>query len=302
MIMTQMLILRKKICNFAFAIGAIILVGCSSDPSPELSIDSVSIYAEPDANNNSATSVDLVLVYNQELGKTIGQLTASKYFASAQQLLLDNPTLIDVWRWELVPGQIVDNFEPSQDKGDAFSGFVFANYLTPGAHRIKVGPDGVVKILLLKTDLKNLAMLNTHDVNTGTSATQLSPEGSGDSSQFPSPKTGPTSTKKAAPTTSQACSPQTTSSSCTKPNCSCQKTQTTKGTQASPCQQKKAPCTKPNCSCQTETSSTKCTPTSSDKSLAPCSGSLPTSKPSAPIKINPLSPPPTNCGNSKVKS
>lgn len=149
------------------------LVSCTIEDMPELSMESVSIYAEPDANQNSAIAVDLVLVYNQELLKTIGKMSAAKYFASSRQLLLDNPSLLDIWHWELIPGQIVDDFQPPQDKGDAYGAYVFANYLTPGDHRVKVAPNGIVKILLLRDDLKNLAKFNTHDVNMGTTMSDV---------------------------------------------------------------------------------------------------------------------------------
>lgn len=156
-----------------FMLLSIGLVSCTIEDLPELSIESVSIYAEPDANQNSAIAVDLVLVYNQELLKTLGKMSAAKYFASSKQLLLDNPTLLDIWHWELVPGQIVENFKPEQDKGDAYGAYVFANYLTPGDHRVRVAPNGIVKIRLLRDDLQNLAMFNTHDVNMGTTMSDV---------------------------------------------------------------------------------------------------------------------------------
>jgi len=159
--------IKKRFFRCFFSLLAIGLVSCTIEDMPELSIDTVSIYAEPDANQNSAIAVDLVLVYNQELLKTFGQMSAAKYFASSKQLLLDNPSLLDVWHWELVPGQIVEDFSPPQDKGDAYGAYVFANYLTPGDHRVRVAPNGVIKILLLRDDLRNLAMFNTHDVNMG---------------------------------------------------------------------------------------------------------------------------------------
>lgn len=139
------------------------LVSCTTEELPELSMDSVSIYAASDANHNSAIAVDLVLVYNQELLKTIGQMPAFKYFAASKQLLLDNPSHLDIWHWELVPGQVVEDFTPEQDKGDAYGAYIFANYLTPGEHRLKVAQNGIVKIILLKDDLKNLAQ----DVRSG---------------------------------------------------------------------------------------------------------------------------------------
>lgn len=144
------------------------LTSCTNDLLPELYIDTVSIYTEPDTNQNSAIAVDLVLVYDQELAKLLSQMSAAKYFSSSKQLLLDNPTLLDIWHWELVPGQIVQDFSPPQEQGDAYAGFVFANYLTPGDHRIKIAPTGVVKVLLLKNDLKNLAKYDLNDARLGT--------------------------------------------------------------------------------------------------------------------------------------
>lgn len=169
----RILFFREKILGLCFILGTVGLVSCSSSTDPELSMKSVSVFVEPDANQNSAIAVDLVLVYNQELVNTLGKMSASKYFDSSSQLLLDNPTLLDVWHWELVPGQIVEDFEPPQEKGPAFGGFVFANYLTPGDHRVKVAPNGIVKILLLKSDLKNLATYDIRDVNNGKTMTDV---------------------------------------------------------------------------------------------------------------------------------
>lgn len=170
--------LRKQFTQLFTPMVMLLLVACSGEPRPELSIDSVSIYADPDANQNSAIEVDLVVVYDLELMNTLGKMSAVKYFAISRQLLLDNPTMVDVWHWELVPGQIVDDFTPEQD-GDAFGAFVYANYLTDGDHRVKVAPDGVVKIVLQKDDLKNFAVFNATDPKKGTTATDKAKKNGG---------------------------------------------------------------------------------------------------------------------------
>lgn len=187
--------IKEKFFRFLFPLLAIGLVSCTIEDMPELNVESVSMYAEPDANQNSAIAVDLVLIYNQELVKTIGKMSAGKYFASSRQLLLDNPSLLDIWHWELIPGQIVDDFSPTQDKGDAYAGYVFANYLTPGDHRVKVAPDGIVKILLLRDDMMNLAKFNTHDVNMGTTMSDVVNAQDGENYETPCDiKLGPTRT------------------------------------------------------------------------------------------------------------
>lgn len=184
---------KEKFCRLLFPLVTLGLVSCTIEDLPELSMDSVAIYTAPDANQNSAIAVDLVLVYNQELLKTLGQMSALKYFAASRQLLLDNPSLLDIWHWELVPGQVVENFSPAQDKGDAYGAYVFANYLTAGDHRLKVAPDGIVKILLLRDDLKNLATFNTHDVNIGTTMSNVINKQEMEEVGFGEMKLGPTS-------------------------------------------------------------------------------------------------------------
>lgn len=166
--------IRKKVSRCLLILVTIGLTSCTNDLLPELYIETASIYTEPDTNQNSAIAVDLVLIYDQELVKLISQMSAAKYFSSSKELLLDNPTLLDIWHWELVPGQIVQDFSPPQENGNAYAAYVFANYLTPGSHRIKVAPSGKVKILLMKYDLKNLVIYDTHDVRLGTTMSDVS--------------------------------------------------------------------------------------------------------------------------------
>lgn len=167
----------------SFIVSAFILAGCSSssEVSPELSVSDVTIYAEPDANLNSAIAVDVVLVYDNELLGSISKMPASKYFEASNQLRLDNPSLLDVWRWELVPGQVVSRFPLDSDKGDAFGGIVFANYLTPGDHRVKIPPSGEVKILLKKNDLMSVADGSFDGLNIGKTASEAVPNGKSNS-------------------------------------------------------------------------------------------------------------------------
>ncbi|MBX9621289.1 MAG: hypothetical protein K2X28_04580 [Alphaproteobacteria bacterium] len=157
----------KTIAKLALAV-ALSLTGCG----PDLSINSVTIYTDQDANQNSAIAVDLVVLYDDNLVKGLGQMSASQYFSTTSQLLLDNPTLLDIWHWELVPGQVVQVFSPETATA-ANGAYVFANYLTPGDHRLKVAPSGIIAILLQKNDLLNLSPENLAAVHPGTTMSDL---------------------------------------------------------------------------------------------------------------------------------
>ena len=168
-----------KILNLTGVCASLLaLAACSSsEVSPTLSVSNASIFAEPNANLNSAIAVDVVLVYNDELLGALAKLPAQKYFEASDQLRLDNPSLLDVWRWELVPGQVVEDFKLETDKGKAFGGLVFANYLTPGDHRVKIPPSGDIKILLAKDDLISVAAGSFDGLKVGKTASDDVPSG-----------------------------------------------------------------------------------------------------------------------------
>ncbi len=163
---------KIKFSKHFIVISAIFLAACSSSstPKPSLTMHSVCLYTQPDTNQNSALAVDLVIVYGSELMAIFNQMSAKTYFAASKQLLLDNPTLLDIWHWEFIPGQRVIGFQPPQDKGDAYGAYIFANYHTPGDHRLRVGPDGIVNILFMKDGLKNLSQ-GANDLHMGTTMT-----------------------------------------------------------------------------------------------------------------------------------
>jgi hypothetical protein len=280
-----MLLKSKTITRLALTCAlALSLAGCSSDPVPELTINSVSIYTTPDANQNSATAVDVVIIYDQELVKSIGQMSASQYFSSTRQLLLDNPTLINIWHWELVPGQVVQNFTPEEGATKAYAGYVFANYLTPGDHRLKVAPSGNIKILLQKTDLSNLSTENLVVANQGTTMSDAV-KTSDCTGQSPQPIFDDT-TDECCPSTQPTCCPTGTTGTAGT---------VTVGTVTPPTTAPSPP--KPTCGTPTASSSPCPSPQSG------CTGQ-PVLKQPIPIATRPLNIPPAlrkNTPGSKVK-
>jgi type VI secretion system protein len=133
-----------------------LLTACGSSPEMNnIALLRVSLYATKDANNNSATPVDLIVVYDPTLSKALSGLTAAQYFETANQLRQDNPTHVDIWRFEIVPGQLIKRFE-LKNLGSYGDAYVFANYLAPGPHRLKIAVDyNDAYILLTDKDVQN---------------------------------------------------------------------------------------------------------------------------------------------------
>ncbi len=98
---------------------------------------SVRFDVAPTLNNTSALAVDVVLIYDKALLETLLPLSANEWFARRDQLRKDYPDYkksYKVWPLELVPAQ--DTTLAIRDLRCVKSGIVFADYYSPGDHRV----------------------------------------------------------------------------------------------------------------------------------------------------------------------
>jgi len=106
----------------------------------------VVIAADRGANLNSAVAVDIVLVLDEAALEKLAALPASKWFQTRADMLRTFPGTYIYRSWEVAPGQTL------RLRGDDFGTpsvvgvFVFADYLTPGEHRMRVEQlqDGII--------------------------------------------------------------------------------------------------------------------------------------------------------------
>ena len=107
---------------------------------PDVETRSFEVVAAPDANRESPVPVDLVLLRSEPLVALVAGLTARQWFVQRPQLLRDHPEDLVYRGWEFVPGQVAifDDFPFESRNGVAL--FVFADYLSEGAHRVRVDP------------------------------------------------------------------------------------------------------------------------------------------------------------------
>ena len=109
------------------------------------------ISVSPDANRNSPIAVELVIVYNGKLLDELLKMPAGDWFRKREQFLRDYPDGVDSWRWEWIPGQEVAELELPVRVG-AKAGVVFADYATPGEHRLRIDPHQPVRLTLRTAD------------------------------------------------------------------------------------------------------------------------------------------------------
>lgn len=107
---------------------------------PRVSVSTISFQATSDANQGFATRVDVVAVDGDPLLQTLSKETAASWFANRQQFLNANPGKVTVWSREVVPGQSAPQVSLNYfGRLDYDAILVFAEYLTPGDHRMMLG-------------------------------------------------------------------------------------------------------------------------------------------------------------------
>ena len=142
--------------NSMLIVIMLIMNGCSSlkyaEKEPEICLQNVNITLDADANNNTATAIDLVIVYKSDLLKALMKIPASQYFASAEQIRRDYPHMIDVWHWELAPTQTLTDYPITLRDDPAAGAVIFSYYNTSGEHRIRLGTYDTITLRLMKDD------------------------------------------------------------------------------------------------------------------------------------------------------
>ena len=142
---------------FGFLVVNSLLAGCSSvEKPPGTSLTDVSLISTKDVNTNTAITVDLVAVYDKELFGKLKEMPSAAYFGSIDQMRRDNMSAVEIFRWEMVPGQILEGYEPQIAKDRTWGLIFFADYQTPGAHRAVVGQTDAARLVLGSKDIDAL--------------------------------------------------------------------------------------------------------------------------------------------------
>jgi hypothetical protein len=122
---------------------------------PKTKLKSVSFEAHKNMNSSAAVRVDLIIIYEETLAKKLQEMSATAYFDSIEQLRRDNLSNLVVYRWEIPPSGLLENYPmPIKDTKKVWAVIVFADYWSEKAHRLVIGPDiAKARIILNEDDL-----------------------------------------------------------------------------------------------------------------------------------------------------
>lgn len=106
----------------------------------------------PNANEDSPLAVELIVVYENKLIDKLLEKTARDWFSGREQFLRDYKDDVRTWKWEWIPGQEVQPLDLPYGMG-AKRVVLFADYVTPGAHRATIDPQQPFRLILGKSEL-----------------------------------------------------------------------------------------------------------------------------------------------------
>ena len=112
------------------------LSACSSDPT--ISTRRLDVSPVLGANLDNPVPLDLVLVFEKDALAQVATLSAAQWQAQREQLALAFPTGIKASPFEVAPGQGPMNYVLERSDTKAIGAFVFADYVTTGAHRARI--------------------------------------------------------------------------------------------------------------------------------------------------------------------
>ena len=134
--------------KYAALIAIVLLAGCRY----QVKTRSFGVQAVPGANDNTPVEVEFVSVRNDELLATLLAMTSQDWFAKREQLKSDYPKELRSVSWEFVPGQRVAARDVGLRRHGAKALIIFANYSSPGPHRLRADPFKRITLLLSETD------------------------------------------------------------------------------------------------------------------------------------------------------
>ncbi|MCU1725200.1 MULTISPECIES: type VI secretion protein [Pseudomonas] len=140
----------------AVLLTASAMAGCSLFGS-KVSVDGVTLDVALRANDDSPIAVDFVAANDVDLLGKLSGLTAKQWFATREQYQRDFRQYLHVWGMELVPGQLIESSTFPLDGKPSVGLLVFANYQSPGAHRLRLEDQRSIR---LKFDSREMTLLD----------------------------------------------------------------------------------------------------------------------------------------------
>lgn len=151
----------SRIFNSVLVLSFFFLSGCSSflnvghwfsNFRENKTLKTISLVSDTDANEGYPVALDVVFVSDKKVLDTLNQLRSAEWFSGKSDYIRNNPKLLTVLSWEIVPGQGFYNVDVSAPLLPAIGVFIFANFDGPRSYRMLIQNEKSVSIRLRRND------------------------------------------------------------------------------------------------------------------------------------------------------
>lgn len=132
----------------------VFLASCSVIGPADVWLEKVKFRVAEDVNNNAPVGVHLLIIHDKDIYKKLIEMPADRYFSQASQLKRDFEGKVDLYKWELVPGQNLKDQDIAHSALGAVGILIFARYSSPGDHRISIADDKETLLILERSDFR----------------------------------------------------------------------------------------------------------------------------------------------------
>lgn len=117
-------------------------------------LETVYFEVDENLNNDAPVTVNIVIAHNEKLLTDLMTMTASQYFEKKAQIQRDNAKNLDIYHYDIIPGQVLgaQTIRPKKSTGKGI--LIFARYASPGDHRQNVGPDRAITLQMGPKDFQ----------------------------------------------------------------------------------------------------------------------------------------------------
>jgi type VI secretion system protein len=115
-------------------------------------LQKISIRASDDMNDSSPVKIHVVIPYKEDLYKDLLKMNADTYFKRVDQLKHDNVDQLDIFSWDVIRNQRLNDLPITPTKCSGEGVIIFARYSSSGDHRKTVGTDQEIMIYLNRRD------------------------------------------------------------------------------------------------------------------------------------------------------
>ena len=132
-------------------------MSCSYVPKllPDVNIKTIQIIAASKANQGFPVAVDVVVVNDELLLKTVEGLSANDWFSGREQFLSDHSETAVIISREVVPGKRAPIIELARSiRVDAKAVFIFANYIDQSVNRLRIDSIEEAQVVLSPTTIE----------------------------------------------------------------------------------------------------------------------------------------------------